>query len=142
MSISIREDHNNRKVFITIDRATHAVRTGLRQGLIEIGKENKRHAKRLIRNPPKTGRFYGKHQASAAGEAPANRTGNLMRSVRYRTYGWSRMDFGDFAPYGKYLEGGTKKMKPRPHLITTVNDRSGDNYTILAKTVDKNIKNQ
>jgi hypothetical protein len=146
MSISIREDYKNRQVFISIDTATHAIRRGLKDALAEIGRENKKHTKALIKNPPKTGRIYkvkGKpnpHQASAPGEAPANWTGKLMKSVRYRAYSWSRMEFGDYAPYGKWLEDGTKKMSARPHLSRTVKERSGTNFTIINKVVSKYIK--
>lgn len=140
MSISITADHANRQVFISIDNATYAVRRGLKSALIEIGKGDVRHTKALIKNPPKTGLMYGKHQASAHGEAPANQTGKLMKSVRYKAYGWSKMEFGDYAPYGKWLEEGTTKMKERPHLSRTVTERSGTNYMIINKVVEKHIK--
>lgn len=34
-----------------------------------------------ISSPPKTGRLYGHHRASAPGEYPASDTGNLLRSI-------------------------------------------------------------
>lgn len=140
MSISITADYKNRQVFISIDNATYATRRGLKAALIEIGKGDVRHTKALIKNPPKTGRMYGKHQASAHGEAPANQTGRLMKSVRYKAYGWSSMEFGDYVPYGKWLEDGTKRMKERSHLSRTVTERSGTNFMIIKRVVDRHIK--
>lgn len=138
--IEIRPDTQNKTVFISISNATFKVRKGLKNALIEIGKENVRHTKALIRKQPKTGRFYGKHRASAPGEPPANRTGKLLRSVRYKSSSWSFMEFGDSAPYGKFLEDGTKKMRPRPHLKRTVREKSRDNFNSIAKAVDDGIK--
>lgn len=138
MSVSVRADYKNRQVFISIDNATYAIRRGLKDALIEIGRGNVRHTKALIKNPPKTGRMYGKHQASAPGEPPANWTGKLLKSVKYKAYGWSRMEFGDYVFYGKYLED--EDILNRPHLSRTVKERSGTNFNIINRVVSKNIK--
>lgn len=138
--ITIRADHENKKVLISVD-ATLRIRKGLRIGLTQIGKENSRHTRKLIKDPPKTGRFYpfrgGLHQASAPGEAPANKTGDLMKSVHSRVYGWEKMEFGDGQFYGVYLENGTRnrRIAARPHLKTTVNAKSRDNYLTLEQEV-------
>ena len=141
--IHIKNDFRNRKTFISIDKATHNVREGLRDALTEIGKENVRHTQRLIKEPPKTGRFYlfrGRlHQASAPGQSPANRSGKLLKSVRYRTHNWDSMEFGDHVPYGKYLELGTHKMEPRPHLGRTVRQKRRDTYNALLNAVKSRI---
>lgn len=144
--IKLIPNTQNRTVFIEIDNAPDKVKKGLRLALTEIGKENVRHLKNLIKKPPKTGRLYGSHRASAPGEAPANWTGKLLRSVKYRVYGWSKMEFGDGQPYGLFLEGGTKtkdgtkKMAARPHLKTTVREKSKDNFNSLLTNVDKVLK--
>ena len=142
--IRVKEDRKNRQVFVSIDNTTNKTRNGLRAALTEIGRENVKHTKNLIKKGPKTGRVYrikGRvHKASAPGEAPASRSGKLLRSVRARVYGWERMEFGDSAPHGKYLELGTRNMEPRPHLKTTVDERSGDNFIILNESVDRHTK--
>lgn len=98
-----------------------------RIALYNIGKENTRYARQLIIRGPKTGRLYRikgrkrRHRASAPGEAPANLTGRLQKSVNFIVNGHDEMKFGDQAEYGLFLELGTRKMKPRPHLSTTVN---------------------
>jgi len=142
--IEIKEDHENKTTFISVDNATSRIRKGLVKALTSIGKENVRYCRQLIRKPPKTGRVYTiggrRHQASAPGEPPANQTGNLARSVDFKVSGWNRMEFGDRAPYGKFLEDGTRKMEPRPHLLRTVADRSGDNYNTIAEETGQEIR--
>lgn len=77
---------------------------------------------------PKSGHTYkvGKrrvHVASAPYESPANNTGNLIGSIDHVQI----PDAGGIvssivevrAPYGKYLEYGTKKMAPRPFVRPT-----------------------
>ena len=141
--IRVKEDSANKRTLLTVDNATYRVRRGLREGLLTIGKENSKHVKRLIRKPPKTGRIYSKGgrriRASAPGEAPANRSGRLARSVGYRVSGWIRCEFGDRAPYGKFLENGTRKMEPRPHLVRTANEKRRDNYNTIAQSTGKEI---
>jgi hypothetical protein len=142
--IRVKADRKNMKSTITIDDAPRRVRRGIRNALTEIGKENVRFAKDLIKKPPKSGRVYfikGKrHRASAPGEPPANLSGKLMRSVHSRTYGWHKMEFGDAAPHGKFLELGTRKMQPRPHLTRTVRAKRRDNFNVLEAAVDMEVK--
>lgn len=141
--IKTKEDPANMRTFVSIDDATIRVRRGLRGGLLTIGKENSRHTKNLIRKPPKTGRLYrtgGRRiRASAPGEAPANRSGRLARSVGYKASGWIRVEFGDRALYGKFLEHGTMKMAPRPHLVRTADEKRRDNYNTIAESTGKEI---
>jgi hypothetical protein len=140
---SIRPNTQNKRVLVTIKEATPRIRKGLRAAFTEIGKENSLHTKNLIKNPPKTGRIYRfrgrNHQASAPGQPPANRSGDLMKSVGSRVYGWEKMEFGDRKFYGKFLEDGTRKMKPRPHLVRTVREKSRDNFITLERTVYNQI---
>ncbi len=142
--IKIKEDSKNRKVFITIRDAEDIFDRGIRRGLYEIGRENVKHTRKLIFNPPKTGHLYMirgmLHQASAPGEPPANLTGKLRRSVDYIVRGSSQMEFGDKELYGKFLELGTPKIKPRPHLSRTVKDKSRDNFNILQTEMRRDRK--
>jgi hypothetical protein len=140
--IKIRADHKNKKVFVTINQGHAMHKRGIRWGLFAIGRENVKHTRRLILDKNKNGRLYfirGKiHQASAPGEAPANLSGKLQKSVNYKVRGSSQMEFGDEVYYGKFLESpGTKRILPRPHLETTVKDREKDNINILQRHLDK-----
>lgn len=119
----------------------------LQKGLMQVGIENARHAKALIRDKKsKTGRWYvfrGRpHQASAPGEAPANRSGELQRSIGYQVRGWHSVEFGTTLPYGKWLENGTKdgKIAPRPFLSRTVKEKSKDNFITIESAIDKTLR--
>lgn len=76
-----------------------------------------------LTNGKKSGRIYkrGKviiHQASAAGEAPANDTGMLLNSLSF--YGFKDKLEATVTTRTKYagmLEFGTVKMKSRPFLF-------------------------
>lgn len=149
--ITLRADTHNKKVLLTITKATSRWKAGIRGALATIGKENSRHTKRLInKSSDKTGRTYriqGRtHRASAPFEAPATLYGKLQRSVKFKVYGSEKMEFGDTVFYGKYLEQGTKnkegrvRMKPRPHLKTTVREKQKDNFLSLLTFVDREVK--
>jgi hypothetical protein len=100
---------------------------------------------RLIKTGPKTGRIYmyrGRpHQASAPGEAPASRSGRLIGSQDYKVRSVHQLIVGETAksdkgaPYPDYLEYGTTKMAPRPHLITAVRNTARDVLSELGQRV-------
>jgi phage gpG-like protein len=73
-------------------------------------------AVRSIHKGPKTGRSYGRHKASAPGEAPATDTGALASSIA-RVSGKPGAAVGTNLEYGKHLEFGTTNIKPRPWLF-------------------------
>lgn len=66
---------------------------------------------------PGTNRTY---RASKPFEPPAVRLGHLRNSYQYKVMGsgWEMKGFvGSELEYAHYLEYGTYKMQPRPHLI-------------------------
>lgn len=144
------EDPKNHNTFIGIRDAQKMIKKELRAALRAIGRENVRDLQRRIIDPPHSGRIYKiwgnlgfKHQASAPGQAPAERMGGLRRSVRYAMNGSYQMRFGETELYGKFLEDGTKKMDPRPHVKVTVEKRSGRNFEIIrnvARNFEKRLK--
>ena len=76
-------------------------------------------AKESILRDPVSGRQYGKHQASAAGEAPASDTGNLASSITFKVDAnkdEGRGEVSASAPYAASLEFGTVHIKPRPYM--------------------------
>lgn len=107
-----------------------------------------------------------KHQASAPGEFPANDKGNLRRSLNFLVTGSEKLTFGAGgerrtkdservdkktgkkksyksriiykAPYAKFLETGTPKMKPRSYLLRTIQE----NGAFSAQIIETEIKNQ
>ena len=61
----------------------------------------------------------GFYRASAPGEAPAQRLGDLRRSLRVQPRiepGRVQARVGSDLEYAVYLEYGTETMQPRPHL--------------------------
>ena len=66
----------------------------------------------------KSGAFYGDHQASAPGEAPAVDTGNLKNSIVAEPVGDGTRNWmvSVGAEYAAYLELGTVDIEPRPYM--------------------------
>ena len=77
----------------------------------------KLEAKRLLSVGGGKGRAVGKGKPSQPGEPPRLQSGNLRLSIK-----WERWKNGYIigptvaAPYGKYLERGTRKMAARPFM--------------------------
>lgn len=135
MRIVVDDLNNTRRVLRSVKDGLEHFQTGIRRGLLRVGRENVRHARKLVRDKNKNGRIYsfkGKpHQASAPGEAPANMSGTLQKTMKYIVRGHQQMEFGDQALYGKFLEDGTVKMAARPHLSRTINEKARDTMESL-----------
>tara|TARA_Y100000114_G_scaffold61189_1_gene56166 strand:- start:2719 stop:3129 length:411 start_codon:yes stop_codon:yes gene_type:complete len=72
----------------------------------------------LINSGPKSGRRYGKHQASAPGQAPATDTGVLRNNIVVNSDVQGLVvNVESRAKYSIFLEFGTTKMKPRPFMF-------------------------
>lgn len=145
MSFKIRINEGTRRAEIQIKHLKERNATGIRQAFYAIGKDLKADANKSILETPKHGKLYKvqrlsrsmRHRASAAGEAPANLTGSLRRSLDYNVIGADRLEFGyrekfegktgkQGSFYGKYLELGTRKMKPRPALLLSIKKNEGN----------------
>lgn len=139
MPVNIIVGKDNLRVEIQIKEMHMRSAKAMRSAFYMLGKDLKATANRLILDKPKGGRFYrisrlGRkftHKASAGGEAPANLSGRLRRSLDYNVIGSDRMEFGYRAGsgngstgvnYGKWLETGTNKMKERPALTLAVKE--------------------
>ena len=92
------------------------------------------HLRDAILFPPKTGRIYTLkiagvrklHRASAAGEYPARKTGNLEKKTFSRVYGaLGQMEFGNNAEYMRYLERPADKSQARKGVEETTKVKSG-----------------
>ena len=71
---------------------------------------------KLSMTGPKSGRTYGKHTASAPGEAPAIDTGFLVNSIQSELTGEMSAAVGSNAEYAPVLELGGALIAPRPWL--------------------------
>ena len=144
MTITVKISRKTREILIDIPQHMKKHRRGLENALYEIGADVIEETRRLIINGPKTGRIYsfrgGRHQASAPGEAPANRTGRLARSGDYKVKNWQEMTVGETADYAKFLEDGTRgRIAPRQHLIRAVNNKAPDTQLTILENVDREI---
>jgi HK97 gp10 family phage protein len=139
---------NNEATFIS-RRLQRAGQQAIRRGFMALGTDMREQARRSILHDRKTGRIYlirlGKrrkyHQASAEGESPANMTGNLRRSIHYQVRGSDGMDFGygNEAPYGKWLEEGTSRMKERPNIVPVARSSHNKAKSYFYKALKREI---
>lgn len=96
-------------------------------------------AVRKIMSGEKTGRMYGKHQASAKDQPPANDTGNLARSGKVinaapTANGFiAKVEFS--AEYAGMLEHGTRTIDPRPFLEPTLSEMKDELNQIIMDAV-------
>lgn len=98
----------------------NAITVGLRKSGIMLQKE----LRRALTTGNRSGRVYRyrgqSYQASAAGEIPAKRSGDLAKSVDFGVSG-KRLTFGERMFYAKFLQNGTSRMAARPHVDVIVN---------------------
>jgi hypothetical protein len=100
-----------------LTQASHEAISAIQRVITEVALKIDREAKLLIARGPKTGRQYGKHQASAPGEAPATNTGRLIQSILWQLgHQGISAEVGSPLDYASYLETGTKRMAARPWL--------------------------
>lgn len=95
------------------DQAIEAIGRVIEAFVIKIDRE----IKISIDRSPKSGRIYGKHQASAPGQAPATDSGGLIKSISWRSFNRGlSAETGSNIFYAPFLEDGTNRMDPRPWL--------------------------
>ena len=95
--------------------------------LLALGKaatEMETEIKKSITEGQKSGVVYPRgnktHTASAPGQAPANDSGKLAGSVRYKKISDKEHEVKINAEYALALEVGTKNMEARPFIMPAV----------------------
>lgn len=142
MTIKMKVDNKTRKVLFE-NHGMRLIENGIRQAFNEIGKLVRKETQDGIKNPPKTGRRYGKHQASinkSSKEYPANKTGKLRKSINFKVQGKKKLIVGGSAPYGIYLEDGTVNMERRKLLGFTIKKQRNKIKDILRKNINAELK--
>jgi len=135
----VKSKRGNAKSIAKIGTIDEDTRRGIRRSFHLLGKDLARTAKQSIIKGPKTGKLYrikgrkNRHRASAPGEAPANLSGNLQKSIDFVVHGHSHMTFGagnEIIDYAGYLENGTPKMSERNYLWKSIeeNERNAEKY--------------
>ncbi len=136
--VTILPNPNNKKVFADLDARKGKIEKALKTTFTKTGRYNKNYAKKLLELP----KFGNKYQilpnrSSAPGEAPANQSGSLSRSIDFSVTK-NRMEFGDkpragFHNVSHVLEFGGDttipmlgnievKIEARPHISKTAED--------------------
>lgn len=141
----------------SLDYISNKTKAGIRQAFYQAGKSLKSTSSNLILDKNKSGILYTvrlgnskrKHQASAPGEAPANLTGNLRKSIGFDVRGSEQLEFGsrDGAPaagvsgkqhvakYSVFLELGTSRMAARPFLNPSIESNERNIFTSLVEQI-------
>lgn len=146
MAFDITVDQKVNSAMDTAMDSRRAQRAILR-GLKEIGHLLKITARAGIRERNKTGRVYNfrgrLHRASAPGEYPAKRTGNLGRSIDFEASGF-KMEFGTNISYAKFLQqyknpeqrsSTWNKVAPRPFLTLAHDSHKNEFVKIMNKHI-------
>lgn len=150
MMLSFKEDSGNNRVFVQIDDLDNRTQRGIRQGFFRLGARFKQELNKQVLEKNKTGRTYirrdragrrRRHVASAAGQTPANMTGNYRRNIGFQLRGAQQLEVGirEGAPYAKFLEEGTRRMAPRPGVGNTVKSTARDARTFFVGSLMKEL---
>lgn len=130
IGLDIIDAKGNKSSFESAENIADNTVTGIEKAFWRSGKSLlKKFSEQVFDKSAKSGIIYirkdkagrrRRHQSSAAGESPANRTGFYRRNASFIVRGSKELVFGDSAPYAGFLERGTKRMKARPGLQNAV----------------------
>lgn len=122
----------------TPDEVSKKVRAAAMRGVVRATEMVRAEMVRLILRGEKSGKIYGKHQASAPGEAPASDTGRLAASLRTEydlTSVSGKVIVG--VPYGLDLEYGTVNMEPRPFIRPALANTQQRAVEVIAEEIGR-----
>lgn len=126
------------KALGNLTHLSEAFEIGLRHGKTQAGEHLVRTSRKGQASGRKSGRLYGSHKASAAGEYSAPRRWKQHNGIAYRVTE-TGFEFGATQPYSGYLENGTRKMDQRPDLGNAVNEGGDEVARILGEVVFRQI---
>jgi HK97 gp10 family phage protein len=145
--MKFKEDSRNKAVYLKIKSIEHDVQRGIRQGYYRLGKQLVKYTSKKMLEKPKSGRTYyiykgnrtRKHVASAPWEYPAQMTAGtgLRSTLDFKVHGSKQLEFGAKKVYAKYLELGTKRMKPRKFLRDAIKDNIGNAQMYFDQEIKK-----
>jgi len=148
MTFGLKPASGNRKVFLQIDDLKERTERGIRQGFFRLGARLKQELNEEVLKKNKRGKIYirkdragrrRRHQASARGQTPANRTGNYRRNIGFQIRGSQQLEFGirEGAPYAKFLED--PNILDRPGLGNAVKATTRDARGFFDSSLDAEL---
>lgn len=146
MKIEFKGSPGNEKAFLHLAGIATTSQRAIRQAFYNIGKDLLNTSRSMILEGPKSGKVYVvkkgaanrsyRHQSSAPGQAPANLTGNLRKSIGFDVRGSEQLEFGsrsgppaagvspnqNVAEYARALELGnnSRNLEKRPYLKPSI----------------------
>ena len=139
---SVKVTQKSRTVLAKIPRQSGLHKSAIREALHDAGAIVGNNLQVLLTTGARTGRKYDAlpNRSSARGEAPQSQSGRLVRSYNYKVASWHHMTVGERATYAGFLEGGTRKMAPRPHMLVAVNQSAGHVIEMLYRRANEQIR--
>lgn len=131
-----------------LPNVNEAMKLGIHSGMKEAGFLIFKTLTHGIEYQKKEGKFYirkgVRKQASAPGQYAGIVTGRYLRSADFSVGADNSLEYG-FSPIlafkdankARWLELGTKNMKPRPALALATKARQADTFNILARSGKK-----
>lgn len=143
--ISLGLKYNDTKVVKALGRLPNIVRNAVLEALHEMAERTKEEIIKIITTGSRTGKVYSRngrmHVASAAGEPPANDTGELVSSVYGEVDSDSlTMEAGADAAHAKWLEFGNERIEPRPFLRVVRQMLSGYYIQVIKEKVSMALR--
>lgn len=125
---------------MTLEWKGEAVVAALRQaafrGVVRGTEAVKTRMVERIQQPPKTGRIYKRHQASAPGESPASDTGRLAQSITTSYDVPNITGYVNVATeYAEALEFGTPRIAPRPYARVSLAEKTEEIRADIAREI-------
>jgi len=148
MAIKITIDAQSRKAIASLGFISKRAKEGIRAAFYDIGRDLRKDIRNDILFAPKSGRTYlvrlkgriKRHKSSAPGETAANLTGKYFNSIDYNVKGSNQLEFGSRVIHGKFLEEGTRRMKPRPGLGNSIRKKESEIEQYLAAAIKRNLR--
>jgi hypothetical protein len=140
--ISVKVTQKSQTVLLKIPEQVGLHKEGIRAGLHDAGALVGKTVERLLTTGARTGRKYANlpNRSSARGEPPQSQSGRLVRSYNYKVASWHQMTAGERATYAGFLESGTRKMAPRPHMLVAANQTAGQIIEMLYRRANERLQ--
>lgn len=107
---------NVKVVFNRLPELQRRVPNVIDDAIQAVAREGERIVKQSMRDSPATGRTYGAHVASSAGNPPRIDTGTLLNSINTAQIKRQVWKVNAGTEYAAWLEFGTETMAARPFM--------------------------